>query len=129
MSSTATIVGNLTRDPEVKFTSSGKAMCRFSVAVSKRVQVDGQWQDGPTSFYDIVTWGQLAENVAASVGKGSRVIVHGRLEQSSWETDGVKKSKVELVADEVGAALSRATVDVHRVSRDLVSAPAAEEPF
>ena len=133
MTTTTTIVGNVTRDPELKYTSAGKAVTKLAVAVSKRTQKDGVWIDGPTSYFDIVCWGTLADNVAASITKGCRVIVTGRLEQRTWETsDGQKRSTVELVADEVGAAMSRATVEIHRVSRDL-TAPAVgvedEEPF
>lgn len=133
MTTQATIIGNVTRDPEVKFGSSGKAYLRLGVAVSKRQQVDGVWQDGPTSFFDVTAFGNLAENVAASVTKGTRITATGRLEQRSYEVDGQKRSSVELIADEIGVALSRATADVHRVSRDL-AAPATrpeadEEPF
>jgi len=133
MTTQATIIGNVTRDPEVKFGSSGKAYMRLGVAVSKRQQVDGVWQDGPTSFFDVTAFGNLAENVAASVTKGTRITATGRLEQRSYEVDGQKRSSVELIADEIGVALSRATADVHRVSRDL-AAPATrpeadEEPF
>lgn len=135
MTTTSTIIGNVTKDPELKYTGQGKAYLKFSVAVSKRVQKDGVWTDGPTSYFDITCWGTLAENTAASVYKGNRVIVTGRLEQSTWETsDGQKRTAVNLVADEVGAAMSRATVEIHRVSRDLTAPAAAvgiddEEPF
>jgi single-strand DNA-binding protein len=132
MTATTTIIGNITRDPELKMSSGGKPILRLGIAVSRRQQVDGVWQDGPTSFFDTVCFGNLAENSAASLTKGSRIIVTGRLEQRSYETtDGQKRSAVELVADEIGAALGRATVDIHRVQRDLAApAPVAdEEPF
>ena len=133
MSSTATIVGNITKDIELKSTSAGRMVASFSVAVSKRVQKDGQWTDGPTSYFDVTAWGTLAENVAASAGKGVKVVVTGRLEQQSWDgPDGSKRSKVVLVADDIGVSLARATVDVHRVARDLAAAPTVvedEEPF
>lgn len=133
MTTTTTIVGNVTREPELKYASTGKAYLRIGVAVSKRQQVDGVWQDGPTSYFDVVAFGNLAENVAATVTKGTRIVATGRLEQRNYEVDGQKRSAVELIADEIGAALSRATADVHRVSRDL-AAPATrpeadEEPF
>ena len=133
MTATATITGNLTRDIELKATSTGRMVASFSIAVSKRVQRDGQWIDGPTSYFDITAWGTLAENVAASAAKGTKVIVTGRLEQQTWDgPDGSKKSKVIVVADDIGVSLARATVDVHRVARDLTAAPAIiedEEPF
>lgn len=133
MTATATITGNLTRDIELKATSTGRMVASFSIAVSKRVQRDGQWIDGPTSYFDVTAWGTLAENVAASAAKGTKVIVTGRLEQQSWDgPDGSKKSKVIVVADDIGVSLARATVDVHRVARDLTAAPAIiedEEPF
>ena len=133
MTATTTIIGNITRDPELKMSSGGKPILRLGIAVSRRQQVDGVWQDGPTSFFDTVCFGNLAENVAASVTKGTRITATGRLEQRSYEVDGQKRSSVELIADEIGVALSRATADVHRVSRDL-AAPATrpeadEEPF
>jgi single-strand DNA-binding protein len=133
MTATATITGNITRDIELKSTSAGRMVASFSVAVSKRVQKDGQWVDGLTSYFDVTAWGTLAENVAASTGKGVKVTVVGRLEQQSWDgPDGSKKSKVVLVADDVAVSLARVTVDVHRVARDLTAAPAVvedEEPF
>jgi single-strand DNA-binding protein len=133
MTATATITGNITRDIELKSTSAGRMVASFSVAVSKRVQKDGQWIDGPTSYFDVTAWGTLAENVAASTGKGVKVTVVGRLEQQSWDgPDGSKKSKVVLVADDVAVSLARVTVDVHRVARDLTAAAAVvedEEPF
>ncbi len=132
MTATATIVGNITRDIELKATSAGRMVASFSVAVSKRVQKDGQWIDGPTSYFDVTAWGTLAENLAASAGKGTKVIVTGRLEQQTWDgPDGAKRSKVNLVADDIGVSLARATVDVHRVGRDLTAAPVVEdeEPF
>lgn len=133
MTATATITGNLTRDIELKATSTGRMVASFSIAVSKRVQRDGQWIDGPTSYFDVTAWGTLAENVAASAAKGTKVIVTGRLEQQTWDgPDGSKKSKVIVVADDIGVSLARATVDVHRVARDLTAASAIiedEEPF
>jgi single-strand DNA-binding protein len=97
-------VGNLTRDPELRFTPSGQATSSFGVAVNRRWQnrQTQAWEEA-TSFFDVVTWGQLAENVAESLTRGSRVIVAGRLDQRSWETDsGDKRSKVEITADEIG---------------------------
>ena len=116
---TTTIVGNLTRDPEIRYTRDGQATVTLGVAANRRWQnrETNEWEES-TSFFDVVAWRDLAENVALSLTKGMRVIVTGRLEQRSWETeDGDKRFKVEIVADEVGPALRFATVDVHRVVR------------
>lgn len=114
-----TEIGALGRDPELKFTPSGHAVANFSIAVSRRWQNKNTqaWEEA-TSWFDIVCWGQLAENVAESLTKGMRVIVSGRLDQRSWETqDGDKRSKVEIVADEVGPSLRWATATVARNER------------
>ena len=116
---TTTIAGNLTRDPEIRYTRDGQATTSLSVAVNRRWQnrQTQEWE-GSTSFFDIVCWRDLAENVALSLTKGARVVVTGNLEERRWETeDGETRSKVELVADEVGASLRFATVDIHRVQR------------
>jgi len=112
----ATLTGNITRDPELRFTPSGQATASFGLAVN-RSWVDRQSQERKesTSFFDIVAWGTLAENIATSLHKGDRVIVGGRLEQRSWETpDGDKRHKVEIVADEIGPSLRWATSTVTR---------------
>jgi single-strand DNA-binding protein len=116
---TVTLVGNVTRDPEMRFLNSGVGIATFGVAVSKRRKNEaGQWEDGETEFYDVVAWRELGENVAESITKGQRVVVVGRLSQRSWETDdGQKRSKIEVVADEVGPSLRWATADVARVQR------------
>jgi single-strand DNA-binding protein len=113
-----TIVGNLVEDPEVRFTSSGIAVANLRVAVTQRVQQDGQWRDGDTSFFKVNVWRGQAENLAESLGKGDRVMVTGRLRQRSWETpDGEKRSVTELEADGVGASLKWATAKVERTSQ------------
>jgi single-strand DNA-binding protein len=117
--STVTIVGNLTRDPEIRYTTGGAAKASFGVAVSRRWQnrQSQEWEE-QTSFFNVVCWREMAENVAESIGKGSRVVVTGRLEQRSWETDnGDKRSVVEIVADEVGPSLRWATAKVNRNER------------
>jgi single-strand DNA-binding protein len=114
-----TITGNLTRDPEIRYTRDGQATTSLSVAVNRRWQnrQTQEWEES-TSFFDIVCWRDLAENVALSLTKGARVVVTGRLEQRSWETeDGETRTKVELVADDIGASLRFATVDIHKVQR------------
>ena len=120
MSNHVTIVGNTIRDPEVRFTPSGASVTTFGVAVNRRWQnrQTQEWEE-QTSFLDVKAWGQLGENVAESIPKGTRVIVSGRLEQRSWETDGgEKRSKVEVVADEVAPSLRWATAQVQRIERE-----------
>jgi single-strand DNA-binding protein len=117
--SSTTVIGNLTRDPEIRYTRDGQATTTFGVAVNRRWQnrESNEWEES-TSFFDVVTWRDLAENVALSLTKGMRVVVTGRLEQRSWETEeGDRRFKVEIVADEVGASMRFATVDVHKVER------------
>ena len=110
-----TIVGNLVDDPELRFTNNGIAVTNLRVAVTQRVQQDGQWRDGETSFFKVNVWRGQAEHLADSLGKGDRVMVTGRLRQRSWETpEGDKRSVTELEADEVGARLKWATAKVER---------------
>ena len=105
-----TIVGNLVEDPEVRFTNTGIAVTNLRFAVTQRVQQDGQWRDGDTSFFKVNVWRGQAEHLADSLGKGDRVMVTGRLRQRSWEIpEGEKRSVTELEADEVGASLKWAT--------------------
>ena len=112
-----TLVGNLTRDPEIRFTQTGRPKASFGLAVSRRYQVNGEWQE-QTSFINVVAWGQLGENAAASLSKGARIMVAGRLEQRSYETDaGEKRSVVEVNADEIGPSLRWATAQVERTDR------------
>lgn len=140
-----TVVGNATRDPELRFTNSGQAVAAFGLAVNRRWQnrQTQEWEE-QVSFFDVTCWAQLAENVAESIPKGARVIVTGRLDQRSWETDdGEKRSKIEIVADEVGPSLRWATAVITKNERreggaadrppaDVPPAGAAEyseEPF
>ena len=117
--STVTIVGNVTRDPEIRYTAGGAAKASFSVAVSRRWQnrQTNEWEE-QTSFLNVVCWREMAENVAESLAKGARVVVSGRLEQRSWETEnGEKRSVVEIVADDVGPSLRWATATVNKSDR------------
>jgi single-strand DNA-binding protein len=116
---TVTICGTLGRDPELRFTPTGQAIASFSAAVNRRWQnrQTQEWEEA-TDWIDVVAWGQLGENVSESLHKGSRVIVSGRFQQRSWETqDGDKRSKIEIVADEVGPSLRWATAEVQRNER------------
>ena len=113
-----TLVGNLTRDPELRYTQSGRGVASFGLAVNRRYQQNGEWQE-QTSFFNITAWGDLGENLAASVTKGSRVIVTGRLQQREYETrEGEKRTIVEVIADEAGPSLRWAQAQVERISRD-----------
>lgn len=121
--STVTLVGNLTRDPELRFTQGGRAIATLGLAVSRRYQVNNEWQE-QTSFFNVVAWGQLGENAASSLSKGTRGLVTGRLEQRSYETqDGEKRSVVEVIADEIGPSLRWATASVDRNDRRTGDAP------
>ncbi|MGO9028356.1 MAG: single-stranded DNA-binding protein [Acidimicrobiales bacterium] len=114
-----TLVGNITRDPELRFTNTGQATASFGLAVNRRWQnrQTQEWEEA-TSFFDVVCWREMAENAAESLSRGSRVIVTGRLEQRSWETpDGDKRSKVEVVADEIGPSIRWATAQVTKNER------------
>ena len=138
-----TIVGNITRDPELRFTPSGQANARLGVAVNRRWQDkgSGEWNEA-TSFFDVICWRELAENVSESLKRGARVIVTGRLEQRTWEQEGNKRSVVEIIADEVAPSLRWATAKVEKTERRSGgdqggggggsgygrSAPAAEQP-
>ena len=118
--SSITIAGNLTRDGEIRYTRDGQATTALSVAVNRRWQnrQTQEWEESTTSFFDVICWRDLAENAALSLTRGARIVVTGRLEQRSWETDdGETRTKVELVADDIGASLRFATVDIHKVER------------
>ncbi len=114
-----TITGNITREPEMRYTPSGVSKVSFGIAVNRswRNQQTQEWEE-QTSFFNVVAWRQLAENAGASLTKGTRVVVTGRLEQRSWETEqGEKRSIVEIVADDIAASLRFATAEVHKVER------------
>jgi single-strand DNA-binding protein len=114
-----TVVGNLTADPELRFTPSGAAVANFTVASTPRTKNNqtGEWEDGEALFLRCNAWRQMAENVAESLFRGSRVMVQGRLKQRSYEKDGQKRSVIELEVDEVGPSLKWASAKVNRVER------------
>jgi len=115
-----TVIGNLTADPELRFTQSGAAVANFTVASTPRTfdRQSGEWKDGEALFLRCNIWRQAAENVAESLTRGARVIVSGRLKQRSFETrEGEKRTVVELEVDEVGPSLRYATAKVNKVSR------------
>lgn len=113
-----TLVGNITDDPELRFTPSGLPVANFTVAVNRRVPKDGGWEDKLEGFFRCSCWRDMAENVAESLQKGARVMVVGRLQQRSWEDqDGNKRSAVEVQVDEVGPSLRWATARPERSQR------------
>jgi single-strand DNA-binding protein len=115
-----TVIGNLTADPELRFTPSGAAVANFTVASTPRSfdKQSGEWKDGEALFLRCNIWRQAAENVAETLTRGSRVIVSGRLKQRSYETrEGEKRTVVELEVEEVGPSLRYATAKVNKVSR------------
>jgi single-strand DNA-binding protein len=114
-----TLIGNLTDDPELRFTPNGAAVANFRLAVTPRVRDGEQWKDGDTSFFRVQAWRDLAEHLTESLSKGTRVVVVGQLKTRSWETpEGEKRSVVEVTADEVAPSLKWATATVERTSRN-----------
>ena len=131
---TVTVVGNMTRDPELRFTANGVPVTDFGLAWNTKDK-DG---NEAVSFFDITCWRDLAEHVAESLGKGTRVVVYGRLDQDTWENeDGDKRSKVKIIADEVAPSLRWATATVEKVgapkkregAADRTGFPSDKEPF
>ncbi len=121
------IIGNLTRDPELRFTASGKPVANFGVAVNRLISRPGEERKEEVSFFNCTAWDSLAENVA-DLSKGDRVVVVGRLQQRSWETDeGDKRSTVEITAEEVGASLRWATVDISKNTKKEPAMAGASE--
>lgn len=118
MSTPISIVGNLTADPELRFTKSGKAVAKLRIAVSERVKEDGAWKDGDPTYWKVTVWGSLAEHVGDSLAKGSRVIAVGRVSSSTWETkEGEKRTDYEITADSLGPDLRWATAKVERAGK------------
>ena len=116
---TVTLVGNITDDPELRFTPSGSAVANFTVAVNRRYKnPDGQWEDKLDGFFRCSCWRDMAENISESLKKGMRVMVVGRLQQRSWEDgDGNKRSSFEIAVDEVGPSLRWASAQVQKSNR------------
>jgi single-strand DNA-binding protein len=113
-----TIVGNVTDDPELRFTPSGLPVANFTVAVNSRVKKGDQWEDRNDGFFRCSCWREMAENVAESISKGTRVMVIGRLQEQKWEdNDGGKRSRIEIQVDEVGPTLRWATATVQKSQR------------
>jgi single-strand DNA-binding protein len=131
MSTSVTLNGRLTKDPELRYGANGKPLARFSVVTSRRVkdQQSGEWSDMDTTFWDCVAFGQLAENVAESLAKGSAVIVTGRAAKEEWETkDGQKRRSIKVTADEVAPSLRFASAKISKVVRSKLAGNQAAEP-
>ncbi len=117
MSNNVTLIGNLTMDPELRFTPAGVAMARIGIAVNRRYQRNGEWEEDTNFFYGTV-WREQAEHVAESLQKGTRVIISGRLQQRSWEDkDGQRREAIEIQIDEIGPSLRWATANVTKAER------------
>ena len=117
MTATTTLIGNTTSDVEIRFTQAGKAVGSVTIAVSDRVKdkQTGEWKDGNVWFARCTLWGEVAENAAGSIPKGTRVIAEGRIQQRDWEDkEGNKRTSVEVTVDEIGPSLRYATAQVTR---------------
>jgi single-strand DNA-binding protein len=109
----------LVREPELRFTAGGTATCGFGVAVNRRYQQNGEWVDAPTNFFNVTVWGQYGENVAASLSKGDRVLVKGRLDFRKYQNkEGVEVTTHDIIADEVAPSLKYATAQISRIERE-----------
>lgn len=144
MSNSINVVGNLTGEPELRYTQSGTAMVSGSIASNRRYQVNGEWQE-QTSYFNFTAWRELAENIASTMSKGMRVVATGRMEQKDWtDKDGNKRTSYDLVLDEIGPSLRWATAVVTKTDKNgsgssspsIVAASAAfnatvveEDPF
>ena len=120
MSTPVNLTGRLVADPELRFSGKGQPVTKFTVVTSRRVRdsQSGEWSDADTSFWDCVAFGQLAENIAESLGKGTAVLVSGRAAQRTWETkEGEKRRSIEITAEEVAPSLRFATCKVSKVAR------------
>jgi single-strand DNA-binding protein len=118
------LIGNLTDDPEVRFTPGGTQVGSFRLAVTPRVREGDQWKDGDTSFFRVNLWRDLAAHAAESLSKGDRALVIGRLKTRSWETpEGERRSVVEVEAEEIGPSLKWATATPQRTSRKAGNGP------
>ncbi|MDX2601609.1 single-stranded DNA-binding protein [Streptomyces caniscabiei] len=126
-----TLVGNLTDDPELKFTEGGAALAKFTIAVTPRSfdRNSNQWKDGTTAFYRCAAWRTLAEHVAESLAKGSRVVASGRMRQHDWTTtEGDKRSMLAVEVDDIGASVRFTTVQIN-ARRPAESAPSGDDPW
>ena len=129
-------IGRLTRDPEIRRTTSSKSVCKFDIAISSRFKdkSTGEWKDGDPTFIPIVVWGELADKLADKIKKGMPVYVEGRLQTNSWTTtDGTKKSRLEVIASRVQILIKLEKEQTEEVEEDFVKGKAddmdSEVPF
>ena len=128
---TVTITGNLTADPEIRFTPTGLPCASFTIAATSRYRdaASGEWKDGETWFVRCTAWRDLAENIAECLARGAAVVATGRLRSRSWEADdGTKRSAVELAVDDLGPSLRRVTAKVVRTTRERPAQPGTAAP-
>ncbi|MFD5756188.1 single-stranded DNA-binding protein [Streptomyces mirabilis] len=126
-----TIVGNLPGDPELKFTEGGAALAKFTIAVTPRSfdRTSNQWKDGTTAFYRCAAWRTLAEHIADSLKKGSRVVASGRMRQHDWTTEqDEKRSMLAVEIDDIGASIRFTTVTIN-AKRASQNGPAGDDPW
>ncbi|WP_371566259.1 single-stranded DNA-binding protein [Streptomyces canus] len=126
-----TLVGNLTDDPELKFTEGGAALAKFTIAVTPRTfdRTSNAWKDGTTAFYRCAAWRQLAEHIADSLKKGSRVVANGRMRQHDWTNEqGEKRSMLAVEIDDIGASVRFTTVIIN-AKRTGQNGPAGDDPW
>ncbi|MEW1930237.1 single-stranded DNA-binding protein [Streptomyces sp. NPDC088360] len=126
-----TVIGNLTADPEIKFTTGGAALAKFTIASTPRVydRESNQWKDGSATFFRCAAWRQLAEHTAESLTKGARVVAQGRIRQHDWKTDaGENRSMLVLEVDEIGASVRFTTVTIN-AKRPAQNGPAADDAW
>ncbi|OZC55094.1 hypothetical protein CH289_07845 [Rhodococcus sp. RS1C4] len=117
MSATTTIIGSLGKDPELRYTPAGVAVCNINVAVTERVKQNEQWVDGITTWFRCNVWRDYAEHVSESLRKGDQVFVTGRLKNRPYEKDGVERLALEIDVDEIGPTLRFATAQVQKANR------------
>ena len=130
MSAPVTLRGRLTRDPEIRFSAAGKPVTKFSVVTSRNFKNQaGEWEERDTTFWDVTAFGELAQNVADSIEKGTAVIVTGNAAQEEWETkDGQKRRSMRVIAEEVAPSLRFASAKIARASRSRARASSTRGP-
>lgn len=126
-----TLCGNVAKEPELRFIASGAAVCNFVLACTPRVKDGDSWTDGETMWVRCAVWRQQAENVAETIVKGTRVLVHGRLKVRSYEAEGQKRTSIEMDVEHVGVELRYATAKVNKVGRssDQDRSAPADDPW
>ena len=131
MTNQITIQGNLTKNPELKFTDGGTAVARFSVADNVRTlnKQTNEWEDGKTTYFNCIAFKQIAENAMESLEKGASVIIVGRIEQSEYEKDGEKKTYTQVIVENIAPSLKNATAKVTRLTRSTAQNKTVDDPW